>query len=260
MRNGMRTVVLWVVLVVLFIAFYSFFRQPGAPLPDLSGWATTLVVVGLALGLGAFVFKKSQKGWTLNAEGSTLIARGRVVAALEKFEAARAQLKNQGQGVIPFNVGVCRLELWQLDVAAREFATALGIKEVSPQVRGLIPVRLALILGLQGNLRVAEERLAEARAADAEDPLLVLASGVIACRREDWAQARALLEGPATHSLGGPMRGLRDALLAWSVERLTGERRYVDPITVFGEASTDKLREAWPALVQFLLERAQRAA
>jgi hypothetical protein len=44
------------------------------------------------------------------------------------------------------------------------------------------------------------------------------------------------------------------------VERLTGERRYVDPITVFGEASTDKLRESWPALAHFLVERARQAA
>ncbi|MCY1077079.1 hypothetical protein [Archangium lansingense] len=44
------------------------------------------------------------------------------------------------------------------------------------------------------------------------------------------------------------------------MEQLSGERRYVDPITVFGEASTDKLRESWHALVNFLPERARQAA
>jgi hypothetical protein len=46
---------------------------------------------------------------------------------------------------------------------------------------------------------------------------------------------------------------LRDALLAWSVERLTSERRRVEPLAVFGEASPDKLQAAWPEFVAFLL-------
>ncbi|WNG32424.1 hypothetical protein F0U61_01475 [Archangium violaceum] len=256
----MRLIGMWVLLIVLFVAFYSFFRQPGQPLPDLSGWIIPFLVVVFAVIVGTIVGKRNQKGWQLNAEGNTLLSRGRIAAALEKFETARPLLKNEGQGVIPFNVGVCHLYLWHLDAAERDFTTAQDIKELPAQVRTHIPVRLALISALKGAVGAVEERLAAARAVDAEDPLIVLANGVIACRREDWAQARALLEGPATHILGGPMRGLRDALLAWSVERLTGERRYIDPVTVFGEASTDKLREAWPALVQFLLERSRQAA
>ncbi|QRK10819.1 hypothetical protein JQX13_12540 [Archangium violaceum] len=256
----MRLIGLWVLLLVLFVAFYGFFRQPGTPLPDLSGWIPVFLVVVLAVVVGAIVGKRNQKGWQLNAEGNTLLSRGRIAAALEKFETARPLLKKEGQGVIPFNVGVCHLHLWHLDAAERDFTTAQDTQELPAQVRTHIPVRLALISALKGALGVAEERLAGARAQDAEDPLIVLVNGVIACRREDWAQARALLEGPATHVLGGPMRGLRDALLSWSVERLTGERRYVDPVTVFGEASTDKLRESWPALVHFLLERARQAA
>lgn len=259
MRSGMRLVAMWVGLIVLFVAFYGFFRQPGEPLPDLSGWIPMFLAVAIAVVVGVVIGKRNQKGWQLNMDGNTLLSRGHIASALEKFEAARSLLRNQGQGIIPFNIGVCHLELWQLDAAERDFTSALGIQALPAQVRKLIPVRLALISALQGALSIADKRLTEAREEDAEDPLIVLVSGVIACRREDWAQARALLEGPSTHVLGGPMRGLRDALLSWSVERLTGERRYVDPITVFGEASTDKLREAWPALAHFLVERARQA-
>ncbi len=251
---------MWVGLIALFVAFYGFFRQPGEPLPDLSGSIPTLLVVAIAVVAAVVINKRRQKGWQLNAEGTTLLSRGHIAAALEKFEAARTLLRNQGQGIIPFNIGVCHLALWQLDAAERDFTSAQEIQALPVQVRKLIPVQLALISALQGALSVADKRLAEARAEDAEDPHIVLVSGVIACRREDWAQARALLEGPSTHVLGGPLRGLRDALLSWSVERLTGERRYVDPITVFGEASTDKLREFWPALAHFLMQRAQQAA
>jgi hypothetical protein len=44
---------------------------------------------------------------------------------------------------------------------------------------------------------------------------------------------------------GRPQRSLRDALLDWRVEQITEERRHrhIDPMTVFGKASTDKLRE-----------------
>lgn len=260
MRSSVRTIALWVVLIILFVAFYNFFSRPGDPPPDFSGWIPVLVIVAGAVGFGVFNGRKAQKGLRLNEEGNVLVSRGRSAAALEKFEAARPLLKNQGQGAIPFNIAICQLALWRLEAAEHEFTRAQDIKELPANVRNIIPVRLALISALRGALDVAQERLGLARTLDPEEPLLVLVSGVIACRREDWAQARALLEGPATHSLGGPLRGLRDALLSWSVERLTGERRYVDPITVFGEASTDSLQKDWPELVGFLLERARQAA
>jgi hypothetical protein len=260
MRSSVRTIVLWVVLIVLFVAFYNFFSQPGDAPPDLSGWIPVAVIVVGAVGFGVFSGRKTQKGVRLNEEGNTLLSRGRNAAALEKFELARPLLKNQGQGVIPFNVAICELALWRLEAAERELTRAQGIKELPASLRNLIPVRLALTSALKGAVGVAEERLGVARTLDAEDPLIVLVNGIIASRREDWAQTRALLEGPATHLLGGSLRGLRDALLSWSVERLTGERRYVDPITVFGEASTDSLRQYWPQLVDFLLERARQVA
>jgi len=256
----MGLVVQWVLLIVLFVAFYAFFRQPGDPLPDLTGWIPVALLAVCAVVVSVFVGKRVQKGWTLSSEGNQLLSRGRIAAALEKFEAAHLLLKTRSRGILPFNLGVCHLYLWHLDAAEREFTRAQDTKELPESIRRLIPARLALIAAMQGALGVADKRLGEARTLDEEDPLIVLVNGVIACRREDWAQARLLLHGPATHILGGPLRGLRDALLAWSVERVSGERRYVDPITVFGEASTDKLRDSWPALVAFLLERAQQVA
>jgi tetratricopeptide (TPR) repeat protein len=259
MSGSLRVIALWVVLIVLFIAFYNFFNPHGS----LPGWSTwfPLLVMAVVVAFSVRAGKRVQQGTRLNAEGNMLMARGRVVAALEKFEAARPLFKNQSQDVLAFNVGLCHLLLWQLEAAEREFQRARSAAQLSADVRPLIPTRLALVAALRGEVGEAHERLEEARTAGGEgDPLLVLTEGVLACRRGDWAQARMLLEGPTTHVLGGPLRGLRDALLAWSVERTTGERRYVDPVTVFGEASTDKLREAWPELVSFLVERARQVA
>jgi hypothetical protein len=89
--------------------------------------------------------------------------------------------------------------------------------------------------------------------------MAVLASAVIACRTGKEAEARTQLERPEVRKLEGPLRGLREALLAWCLERLTGESHPVEVIAVFSEASPDKLQAAWPELVSFLLERSRKA-
>ena len=75
---------------------------------------------------------------------------------------------------------------------------------------------------------------------------------------EEWLtgeDAREMLGRYELRSLGGPTRGLSDALKAWSVELTTGGRRHVDRVALFGEAGPEGLREAWPELVAFV-ERA----
>ena len=117
----------------------------------------------------------------------------------------------------------------------------------------------ALVAALEGRLREAVQRLDEARELKSDSAAeAVLASAVLACRRGDWARGRELLERQECLSLLATSRGMRDALLAWSVERLTGERRPVDPLAVFGEASLDKLQAAWPELVAFILAGHQK--
>ena len=256
MKDGLRNVGSWVVLILVFIFLYNFF-EPGGPVTEVFRGLLLLLVVG-TVAINVRHGKRFRLGLELNAEGSVLMSRGRIAAALEKFEAARPLLKKQ-RFVLDFNVGLCHLYLWRLHEAERELMSAQGAKELPEDIRKLLPPRLALVSALQGEEGEARERLEESRRVDSEvEPLTVLAEGAMACRRGEWAEARRLLEGPGTHSLGGPLRGLRDALLAWSVEQTRGERRYVDPVTVFGEASIDSLREAWPELVDFLLERARQ--
>ena len=103
------------------------------------------------------------------------------------------------------------------------------------------------------------QQLDEAKVVPGDTPLMAtLASAVIACRTGKEAEARTHLERPEVRKLEGPLRGLREAMLAWCQERLTGEHRPVDVISVFGEASPDKLQSGWPELVAFLLERSRR--
>lgn len=258
----MRTIGTWVLLIILFVSFYNFFSTPPGR-ESSSGWFLLLAFGAFVvfMGFSAFMGKRARKGLQLNTEGAVLLERGRVAAALEKFQEARPLLKDDGQGAIPFNIGLSQLYLWNLEAAGRELSKARGHKQLPEHVRRLIPERLALVAALRGDARAAQALIEETRTPEGEaGALILLTEGVLACRRAEWARARTLLDNPDTHVLGGPLRGLRDALLAWSVEQTTGERRYVDLVTVFGEASTDKLREAWPELVSFLLDRARQAA
>jgi hypothetical protein len=216
-----------------------------------------LLLVPVALAL--FFLPRYRRSARLNEEGLGLLAQGHVFAALEKFTAARSLAKSP---VIPtFNIGLCRLYLWQLDEAERELATLHAREDLLPQFRGVLLPRFALVAALDGRFRDALVRLDEVKALQsgaAEEALL--AEAVLACRNKDWARARELLEREALRSLQDtlPLRGLRDALLAWSVEQLTGERRRVEALAVFKEASPDKLQAAWPELADFLLAGAQR--
>ncbi len=217
------------------------------------------LVLLLPAALALFFLPRYRRSARLNDEGLQLLVQGRVFAALEKFTAARSLAKSP---VIPtFNIGLCRLYLWQLAEAERELAVLHAREDLLPQFRGVLLPRFALVAALEGRFRDAVVRLDEAKALNsgaAEEALL--AEAVLACRNKDWARARELLERQELSSLPDtlPLRGLRDALLAWSVEQLTGERRRVEALAVFKEASPDTLQAAWPELAAFLLAGAQR--
>lgn len=213
----------------------------------------------LLVGLMALIFlPRYRKSRQLNDEGVKLLSEGHVFAALEKFLAARPLAKSP---VIPtFNIGICRLQLWQLEEAERELSRVAEREDLLPGFRGMLMGPFALVAALEGRLREALQRLDEARDLKSDSAAqAVLALAVLSCRRGDWSGGRALLDRPECFTLEGPLQGLREALLAWSVERLTGERRHVEPLAVFGEASPDKLQAAWPELVSFILAKGQAA-
>ena len=85
-----------------------------------------------------------------------------------------------------------------------------------------------------------------------------LTTAVLAVRAGDFAEGRRSLSVYEIRLLGGPTRGLADALSAWCLEQTTGERRHVDRLGLFGEAGPDAIRRFWPELADFL-ERAPAA-
>ncbi|HLL06490.1 MAG TPA: hypothetical protein VK539_38320 [Myxococcaceae bacterium] len=245
-------VILGIGLVVLFElvpgsrqAVGAFFAQPPYIL------AGVLVVVLIIF------LPRYRRSAQLSTEADRLLSQGHVVAALEKFEAARSLARSKV--ISTYNIGICRLQLWQLDAAERELTSLEERDDLQPWFRKLLYSALALVAALDGRLWQSVQRLDEAKVVPGDTHVMAtLASAVIACRTGKEAEARTQLERPEVKKLEGPLRGLREAMLAWCQERLTGKPGPVEVISVFGEASPDKLQAGWPELVAFLLERSRR--
>lgn len=191
-------------------------------------------------------------------EGLRLMSHGHIAAALEQFEAARPLARSK---VVPtYHIGISRLQLWQLDAAERELSSLTDREDLTPVFRGQLFSALALVAALDGRLWQAVQRLDEVKTLGGGPFIVaVLASAVIACRREAWAEAKQFLDRPECDKLDGTLRGLREALRAWCLDRLTGEQHRVDAVTVFSEASPEPLQAAWPELTGFLLRQHSQA-
>lgn len=215
------------------------------------------LLLALCVPLALYYLPRYRRSEVLTDEGLRLLAEGRVAAALERFEAARPLARSK---VIPtYNIGISRLQLWQLPQAERELSSQDMRDDLTPQFRAVLSAALAMVAAMDGRLTQAQQRLDALKTTRGDAPYVlgVLASAVVACRTGRWDEALSQLGHPALRQLTGPLRGLRDALEAWCQEHLHGARRPVDAVAVFGEASADTLQAAWPELVAFLVERSR---
>jgi hypothetical protein len=155
-----------------------------------------------------------------------------------------------------YYLGLCKLSLWRLTEAEAIFGKALA----RPTDRFKVSDLSSLILPSQALTLATLGRAAEARgcidAATRGDlgqmPAVLLAGVVLEAREGHWEAVRTGLRQNEIKQLGGPPRGLAEALGAWTVEQLTGERRPVDQVALFGEAGPDAFAKAWPAFDAFL--------
>lgn len=248
---------LWVALIVLFVVFYNFFSAPNAgpdgealPPPWWLGPMPFAFIVGaIVLAMLSVLFIRLRRMGALNVEGLQLVQEGRYVDALAVFERARrVQPRNM---VLAYNVATAQLKLWRL----AETVTELEKVQAGPLpgLKALAPPMIALAHALQGQAQLAHRCLEQAKSLQNEGaPEAVLASAVLACRAQNWPEARVLLSRRELRTLGGPPRGLSDALRAWTAHQLDGVRAPIDRISLFGEAGPQQLRQAWPELIAFV--------
>ena len=249
-----RTLILWFVLVVLFVAFYKIFAGPTpADAPATSEGGSGFPFGGMAIGIViiAVVYVRARRGIAIINEGVALRTKERNVEALARFEQALPRMKSNP--LIHYNLGGVNLSLWRLAKAGEHMARARKSKFRSGNLHLLVSPSQALIAALEGRLDVARKFLAEAKDLHVDDSAIgLLAQAVIHCREGDFTSAGSLLERGELRALGGIPRGTADALRAWCDQEVHGVHRPVDAIAVYGEVGPDVVREVWPEFAAFV--------
>jgi len=251
-----RTIGLWVVLIVLFTAFYQFFaRAPGSAPPVEPGlsltWMPMMFVVFFVVFFGFFAIR-GRGANKLGIEGNSLLSAGRAYQALEKFQQALKVAPKST--VLRHNIGLANLYLWRVKEASESLRTSatssgrLGLQDIRPVSRPI----LALSEALLDRCDLARQTLNSLEpATSANSPYALLAECVIACRGGNWAQAEAFANRPEVYHFGGFFRALCEALAAWAAQNLRGEKLKFNRVALYAEAGPDALRKIWPALADF---------
>lgn len=263
MSKARKTVILWVVLIILFVAFYQFFSVPPDPnaaaAPHEPGLDWSLILMQWApfavLFVGFVLFLNArQKKFVPNNEGVKLLHQGRYVKALEVFEKFSKDYPKLALG--PFNAGSTRMQLWRLEAALGDFEAAqkLGAGKLKEMV-ALLPEHLALTHALLGRTGDARRRLNEVPAGQGDPARVAVAEAILFLRAGEAARAREKLNTFEVKQLAGTIGALARTLDALCIEQLTGELRHVDRVALFGATGPEDLRKAWPELIAFV-ERA----
>ncbi len=259
MKPMVKTLALWVILIILFVAFYAIFsRQPGeafveSPRQPDSG-RLSMLLKGLPyvfLGLWIFFYWNLRRGHASAVEGLRLFQQGRYVQALAIYEKYRKA--HPRQPLSPLNTGAARLFLWKLDQALLDLQEAqrlLGTQEW--ELRGMILENLALTQALLGRSAEARLTLSNIPAGKADPPRVGLVEGVLLARTGDAAGARAKLGTFGVKQLGGSIGAMSRAVDGLCIETLTGQQRHIDRVALFGETGPDELRKAWPELIAYV--------
>lgn len=253
----MRRLVVWLVLVALFLGAYVL----ASRLPEdlrvrfVTSWFPFAM---FAVFLAVFVLFLSwaRAANRLSVEGNSFLSQGRFVDAIAMFE--RAAKLARRSNVIPYYRGIALMCLWRVEEADRSFAESAAQRVVAADLTKLLYPSRSLSAALLGREADARARLGDAERVGAGTTAeALLARAVMAVRAQRWDEAQGLLQRYEVKLLGGPTRGLADALYAWCVEQLTGDLRPVDRVGLLGETGPEALRKLWPELWAFV-ERAPR--
>lgn len=252
MSQSVKTVILWLVLIVMMVAIYSLAGGDGSGSPVGSAPSDGLANLPWALGVailivgGLFAFGRwSRRGHPDNDRGLELQARGRYAEALAAFEAARSK---RDLDVYRLNAASARLMLFQVEDALSAIATLQQKRGLHPNYKAAAEQLGALGRAIAGRHTDADRTLVASK----EHPYYLLIRAIHAVRRNAFVQADRILATGEIRQLGGKERALADVLTAWCALELRAERRPIDRTALFGEAAPDGLFEVWPELEAFL--------
>lgn len=262
MRQSFKTIGVWLVLMVLFVAFYQVFStKPDGAAPAIaeasqsavrwSSWLPMVLVVAFFI-----YFMRLQRKYRPSHEGVRLLAEGRYAQALERFEQYRTKLPKEPTGLL--NLGLTKLQLWKLEAALVDLEAARSLTQGKAKVGELATFaaeHLAITQALLGKEADARQSLQSIPAGQGHPGRVRLSEAILLARAGDAVGARAKLNTFEAKQLGGTLGALARTVDALCIERVSGERRHVDRIALFGETGPEELARAWPELVSFV-ERA----
>lgn len=218
-------------------------------LVQLGAWFP--ILVGLVT--FAFFLFRMKRANAESVEGITFLNQGRFTEAVAAFE--RSHKRYPRSHVFIFNRGIALFSLWRVAEAEASFlqASRMKVANFSFDLERMVVPYLALTAALLGRLDEARQRITQADQLKLDRSAhLTIAKAVVALRSNELKSARELLASYEVKLLGGPTRGLADALTAWTAEQFLGQARPVDRVALFGEAGPDALRKVWPELVEFV--------
>ena len=219
-KSATKTLVLWVVLIVMFLAIWQFLTPSGAapPKPELPPCESSPSYAALWVGVAAmalfvFVYRWFMKTYAQSLEFNVAqeparlaIAERRFDAALEIFARTRhAYAKKPAyEASASLALGHAQMSAGRLDQAIETLATVERGRKVlfSSAVRTLAAAHLAFAQALAGQLEASERWATEARSRlgkNRDDRIdyaarLCLAEAVVMLRRGRPEDASALLE------------------------------------------------------------------
>ncbi len=264
MKSSTKTILLWVVLIVLFTAFYQLFSN-NPPRPEgnqdssnVSWWVVLMVIaiVGVLVGYSRF---QASRPWRKQYDAAMkAFGKGRFAEALELW--TQSYEKTPWRPTVRFNIASARLNLWQLARSREDLMESLKLGEKAQQAAlpYLVWVQVAFIDALEGKL--ADSRAATDKAGTSKDVTLnvpILTQAVLDVREGRLEQAQRSLRSSEMRQITGTLGELVRVLDAFCTFLATGEVRHVDKVALFQEAAPDELMRAWPELGAFLSKAPQ---
>jgi len=273
-RTNWKTLLGWLVLVAMFIAFYQLFSTPSpsgappaAPAPRPTPWLSYVLWGAVLVALAWFVsfVRASNRSAELFRRGAELMSLRKFVEAEAVYVEGRARYRffSSLRATFDHNIGVCALYRCEFDRAVELLEQARSV--IGPWtavLRYAASSQLALVHSLRGDVDAAARLLAEAesRGAERDRSALYLPRAIIACRKGEHEQVSVDLEGRwqdlETTQTGTAMRALR-LLRAYALAHL-GPRgagqveQLIAPLRPSEPGEFAHFAAAWPEMAAFL--------
>jgi tetratricopeptide (TPR) repeat protein len=269
-----KTIGLWVVLIVLFVAFYNFFRsaspdgEASAPSDSGSGFSAWSLVNWLfwpvVIAFFAVLLRQGMRWWRINEKGRAYLSYGDFESAIQVFDGVARKAKGAVRAEAVVHLGLVALRRGELERALSLFTQAESSQLLAqhPGLSPTLPGLLSFCESLLGDLAAARKWLevAHARGAQVASGYSLLAEVALLCREGHLAAAAKIVDTrwrEAERSSVWETKVLR-LLKAFALDGLeaaeheTARYEALAGLRPFRRGELDLLAADWPKLRDFM--------